>query len=76
MQTGSSKGNNQQIRIKFVKRSIINLTDIASTEHQTSLLKLAPNFVPTQRWILFTKIITATESVTLNLEYRDKRADG
>ena len=38
--TTSIKRNNQQITTTYVKPSIINLTDVALTEHQTSLLNL------------------------------------
>ena len=57
------KRNNQQITTIYVKPSIINFTDVALTDHQTSLLNLGPKFVP------------ATESVALNLEYYNNEAD-
>ena len=75
LQTTPSKRNNQQITTTYVKPSIINLTDIALTDHQTSLLNLGPEFVPTEKKIPFIEIITATESVALNLEYHNKEAD-
>ena len=73
LQTTSSKRNKQQIATTYVKTSIINLTDIVLTNHQTSLLNLGPKFVPTEKKITFKK--TATESVALNLEYHNKEAD-
>ena len=76
IQRASSKRNNQQITTTYVKPSIINLTDIALTDYQTSLLNLGPKFVPTKKRIPFMEIITATESVALNLEYHNKEADG
>ena len=57
------KRNNQQITTIYVKPSIISFTDVALTDHQTSLLNLGPKFVP------------ATESVALNLEYYNNEAD-
>ena len=45
------------------------------TDHQTSLLKLGPKSVPTQKRIPYMEIITATESVALNLEYHNKEAN-
>ena len=51
LQRTSSKRNNQQITTTYVKPSIINLTDIAFTDHQTSLLNLGPKFVPTEKRI-------------------------
>ena len=73
LQTTPSKRNNQQITTTYVKPSIINLTDIALTDHQTSLLNLGPKFVPTEKKIPFMEIITATESVALNLEFPQER---
>ena len=75
LQTTSSKRNNQQITTTYVKPSIINLTDVALTDHQTSLLNLGPKFVPAEKRIPFMEIITATESVALNFEYLNKEAD-
>ena len=75
LQTTSSKRNNQQITTTYVKPSIINLTDIALTDHQTSSLNLGPKFVPTEKRIPFMKIIIAMEPVALNLEYHNKKAD-
>ena len=75
LQTTPSKRNNQQITTTYVKPSIINLTDIALTDHQISLLNLGPKFVPTEKKIPFMEIITATESVALYLEYHNKEAD-
>ena len=75
LQTTSSKRKNQQITTTHVKSRIINLTDIALTDHQASLLNLGPKFVPTEKRIPFMEIITATESVALNLEYHNKEAD-
>ena len=49
LQTTPSKRNNQQITTTYVKPSIINLTDIAVTDHQTFLLNLGPKFVPTEK---------------------------
>ena len=49
--------------------------DIALTDHRTSLLNLGPKFVSTEKRIPFIEIITATESVALNLEYHYKEAD-
>ena len=57
LQTKPSKTKNQQITTKYVKLSIINLTDIALTFHQTSLLNLAQKFVPTQREYLLWKLL-------------------
>ena len=65
LQTTPSKRNNQQITTTYVKPSIINLTNIALTDHQTSLLNLGPRFVPTEKKMPFMEIITATESVAL-----------
>ena len=73
LQTIPSKRNNQEITTTYVKPSIINLTDIALTDHQTSLLNLGPKFVPTEKKIPFMEIITATESVALNLEFPQER---
>ena len=56
LQATPIKRNNQQITTIYVKPSIINFTDVALTDHQTSLLNLGPKFIP------------ATESVALNLE--------
>ena len=67
--------NNQQITTTYVKPSIINLMNIALADHKTSLLNLGPKFVPTRKRIPFMEIITATESVALNLEYHNKEAD-
>ena len=75
LQRTSSKRNNQQITDTYVKPSTINLTDIALTDQQTSLLNLGPKFVPTEKRIPFREIITAMESVALNLEYHNKEAD-
>ena len=75
LQTTSSKRNNQQITTTYVKPSIINLTDVALTDHQISLLNLGPKFVPAEKRIPFMEIITATESVALNFEYLNKEAD-
>ena len=75
IQTTLSKRNNQQITTKYVKPSIINLSDVALTDHQTSLLNLGPKFVPAEMRIPFIEIITATESVALNLKYQNKEAD-
>ena len=63
LQATPIKRNNQQITTIYVKPSIINFTDVALTDHQTSLLNLGPKFVP------------ATESVALNLEYYNNKAD-
>ena len=49
--------------------------DIALTDHQTCLLNLGPKFVPTEKTIAFMEIITATESLLLNLEYHNKEVD-
>ena len=62
LQATPIKRNNQQITTIYVKPSIINFTDVALTDHQTSLLNLGPKFVP------------ATESVALNLEYYNNEA--
>ena len=59
----------------LVKPSIINLTDIALTDHQTTLSNLRPNFVPAQKRMSFVEIITATESVALNLGYHNEEAE-
>ena len=75
LQTTSSKRNNQQITTTYVKPSIINLTDIALTDHQTSLLNLRSTFVPTEKRIPFMESITVTESAALKLEYHNKVAD-
>ena len=53
LQTTSSKKNNQQITTTYVKPSIINITDIALTDHQISLLDLGPKFVPTEKRIFY-----------------------
>ena len=63
LQATPIKRNNQQITTIYVKPSIISFTDVALTDHQTSLLNLGPKFVP------------ATESVALNLEYYNNEAD-
>ena len=63
LQATPIKRNNQQITTIYVKPSIINFTDVALTDYQTSLLNLGPKFVP------------ATESVALNLEYYNNEAD-
>ena len=63
LQATPIKRNYQQITTIYVKPSIINFTDVALTDHQTSLLNLGPKFVP------------ATESVALNLEYYNNEAD-
>ena len=63
LQATPIKRNSQQITTIYVKPSIINFTDVALTDHQTSLLNLGPKFVP------------ATESVALNLEYYNNEAD-
>ena len=60
---------------RYVKPSIIHLKDIALTDDQTFFLNLGPKFVPTEKWIPFMEVITATESVALNLEYHKKEAD-
>ena len=73
--TSSKKKKNQQTTTTYVKPSIINLTDIALTDHQTSLLNLGSKFVPTEKTMPFMEIITATESVALNVEYHNKKAD-
>ena len=75
LQTTSSKRNYQQITTTYVKPSIMNLTNVALTDHQTSLLNLEPKFVPAEKRIPFMEIITATEVVALNLEYHNKEAD-
>ena len=75
LQTTSIKRNNQQIKTTYVKPSIIDLPGIALTSHQTSLLKLGPNFVPTEKRIYFMEIIIATEPVALNLEFHNKEVD-
>ena len=49
--------------------------DIALTDHRTSLLNLGPKFGSTEKRIHSMEILTATESVTLNLEYHNKEAD-
>ena len=59
----------------MLKPSIINFTDIALRDHQTSLLNLGPKFVPTEKKIPFMEIITTTKSVAFNLEYHNKEAD-
>ena len=53
----------------------IDLTYIALTSHQTSLLNLGPKFVPTEKRKHFMEIITAAEPVALNLEYHNKEVD-
>ena len=63
LQTISRKRKKQQVTTKYVKLSIIKLTDIALTDHQKSLLNLGPRFVPIQKRIPFIEIITAKESV-------------
>ena len=63
LQTTSRKRKNQQVTIKYVEPNIINLTDIALTDHQKSLLNLGPSFAPIQKRIPFIEIITAKESV-------------
>ena len=75
LQITSSKRDKQQITTTYVKPSIINLTDIALTDYQTSLLNLGLKFVPTEKRITFMEIITATESVALILEYHNKEVD-
>ena len=75
LQTTSIKRNYQQITTTYVKPSIMNLTNVALTDHQTSLLNLEPKFVPAEKRIPFMEIITATEVVALNLEYHNKEAD-
>ena len=49
LQITSSKRDKQQITTTYVKPSIINLTDIALTDYQTSLLNLGLKFVPTEK---------------------------
>ena len=71
LQTTSRKRNNQQITTTYAKPSIINLTGIALTDHQRSLLNLGPKFVPTEKRIPFMEIFTAAVLV-LNLEYYNK----
>ena len=75
LRTTSSKRNSQHIATIYVKPSIINLTDNALSDHQTSLLNLGSKFVPTEKKIPFMEIITARESVALNLEYHNKEAN-
>ena len=75
LQITSSKRDKQQITTTYVKPSIINLTDIALTDYQTSLLNLGLKFVPTEKRITFMEIITATASVALILEYNNKETD-
>ena len=53
LQATPSKRNYQEITTTYVKPSIINLTDIALTDHQTSLLNLGPRFVPIEKKIPF-----------------------
>ena len=65
------KETTSKLQPHMLNQSIINLTDIALTDHQISLLNLGPKFVPTEKRIPFTEIITATESVALNLEYAE-----
>ena len=67
LQITSSKRDKQQITTTYVKPSIINLTDIGLTNHQTSLLNLGPKFAPIEKKVPFMEIIKATESVALNL---------
>ena len=71
-QTISSKRNNQEITTTYVKPSIIDLTDVALTDHQTSLLNLGPRFVAAEKRIPVMEIIAATKSVALNLEYHNE----
>ena len=52
LQTTSSK-RNRQIATKYVKQSIIHVTDIALTDHYTPFLNLGPNFVSTQKRVPF-----------------------
>ena len=75
LQITPSKRNNQQITTTYVKPSIINLTDIALIDHQTSLLNLGQKFVPTEKKIPFMEIITTTKSAALNVEYHNEEAD-
>ena len=75
LQKTTSERKNKQITITCVKTSIINLMDIALTGHQTCLLNLGPKFVPIEKKIPFMEIITATESVVLNLEYHNQELD-
>ena len=75
LQITSSKRDKQQITTTYVKPSIVNLTDIALTDYQTSLLNLGLKFVPTEKRITFMEIITATASVALILEYHNKETD-
>ena len=60
------KRSNQRITTTYVKPNIINLRDIALTVNQ--IFNLGPKFVPTEKRITFMEIITATESVALNLK--------
>ena len=53
LQATPIKRNNQQITTIYVKPSIINFTDVALTDHQTSLLNLGPKFVPAEMRIPF-----------------------
>ena len=71
----TSERKTKQITATCVKTSIINLMDIALTGHQTCLSNLGPKFIPTEKRITFMEIITATESVVLNLEYHNKELD-
>ena len=72
LQTTPSKRNNQKGTTTYVKPSIINLTGIEITDHQTFLINLGQKFVPAEKRIPFMEIITAAESAALNLEYHSK----
>ena len=69
LQTTPSKRNNQPITTTYVKPRIIKLTDIALTDHQTSLLNVGSKFVPTEKKVPFMEIITATESIAVSLAF-------
>ena len=59
----------------MLNQILLALKKVALTTHQTLLLILGANFIPTQKYIIFMDIIMATESVALNLEFQNKEAN-
>lgn len=63
------------VTTKPMKQAFIQLTNEQSTDDQTSLLNLRPNFVTTNKKTTFIDIIAATKSAVLDLENRNKEID-
>ena len=57
------KETTSRLQPYMLNQALLTYTDVALTDHQTSLLNLGSKFVP------------ATESVALNLEYYNNEAD-